>query len=86
MMRFVTGKYGAGGSFSGMLGYVMDGALARARGAVDRAIGREAERLCLRGPRRIVPSRHLQGHRYNGETRHASTSREFSIYHLFLGL
>jgi hypothetical protein len=86
MMRFVTGKYGDGASFSGMLGYVMDGEVPRARKAVDGAIQREAKRLCLRDPHQIAPSRHMPGQLYNGETRHASGNREFSIYHLFLAM
>jgi hypothetical protein len=84
MMCFVTGKYSQGGSFCGMLGYVLDGDVTAAYRAIKDAIKKNAGDLRLASPRGLMPSNLMPAHPYNGETHHQRNGRPLAIFHLLL--
>jgi hypothetical protein len=84
MMCFVTGKYGAGMPCGGMLGYVLDGDVARAHNAVCRAIRGNRTRLRLAADGEFHPTAPLLGHPWHGATRHQLDDGTLTIYHLLM--
>lgn len=85
MMRFVTGQYAPRMNSGAMLGYVFDGDVPAARGAISKAIEQRQNMLRLRqgvGLRRsaILPSRHVD------ETVHEPNKREFTLYHVIVSV
>ncbi len=85
MMRYVEGKYAGGLDKGGMLGYVMDGDVPGAIGAVGRSITerRVGLKLVNGGLERssIVPADERVR-----ETRHSFDSRRFVIHHVFVAV
>ena len=84
MMRFASGKYGAGLRTGGMLGYVMDGKTADAIKAVDQKITSEATPLCLLAPKRLSPSDAKPNDDTVRQTTHQLDKRRFTMQHIFL--
>lgn len=84
MMCFITGKYSAGLPCGAMLGYVMDGILARAHAAVCKAIVSKREPLRLRRDGELRFSYLMSEHKWHGETHHLLQDGVFTIYHLLL--
>lgn len=83
---FLSGQYDGGGLSGGMIGYVMDGEVSMARGAVDDAIFLEKTTLNTHFPHRLstVDPRF----KCNGleQTIHDFRELPFTIFHLLLPL
>ena len=84
MMCFITGKYSAGLPCGAMLGYVMDGNLARAHAAVCKAIISKRQPLRLRRDGELRRSSLMSEHKWHGKTHHLLQDGAFTIYHLLL--
>jgi hypothetical protein len=84
MMCFITDKYSAGLPAGGMIGYVMDGEIARAISSVGRAILKNQTKLGLRNGSGLGCCQLMPKKRSVKETWHDLPGRAFVIYHLFL--
>jgi hypothetical protein len=86
MQRFVDGKYGGAVRHGGMLGYVLDGQIARAIQNVEANIRARATELGMESPVRLLPSSIRQGDDAAKETQHQRPheSAKFRIHHLFV--
>jgi hypothetical protein len=84
MMCFIEGRYASGLASGGMLAFVFDGEIEKARSAVAAVI--EANYKQLRsGPKlRFGPSSLLVGESRVSESPHLLTQGAFNIYHLFI--
>jgi len=85
MMRYVEGKYAGGLDKGGMLGYVMDGDVPAAIGAVGRSITEQRAALNLRNGGLELSSILPDDARVR-ETRHSFDSRRFVIHHIFVAV
>ena len=85
MMRFIAGRYASQVPQGGMLGYVLDGDLARAVERVSMAVGRRWEELGMRSPGAMLTSSILTGVATARETQHrrGPGREQFVIHHLF---
>lgn len=86
MMSFVEQRYGRGLASGGMLGYVFDGRVERARAAVASSIEANRTKLKSLPPFKLVPSSVLPGDSRVSETTHRLTHGDFVIYHLFVAV
>jgi len=85
MSRFISGQYAAGQTTGGMLGYVLDGDVARAQTAIEDKIDKEREALRLRAGETFRFSAVLPGTDHIRESHHElDQERRFIIHHLFL--
>ena len=85
MLRFVEGKYSAGLPCGVMLGYVMDGSIARAKQAVVAGLKRYAAKLALRHKPELLPCVHLPApHAATEHTRAPSLGGCIRLHHIFL--
>jgi hypothetical protein len=84
MMCFVTGKYSPGLPYCGMLGYVMDGNVARAHATICRAVLDHRDELRLQADGDYRPMTLLPGHKWHGETKHQLAHGTLIICHLLL--
>ena len=85
MMCFIDGKYAKNLDSGGMIGYVMDGDVPKAIAAVSKAIVNKSVKLSLKAGTGMTPSNYVP----NGpvtETYHIISAKQFTIYHLFLGI
>ena len=87
MLRFITGQYSKAVRHGGMVGYVLDGKVARATANVAANIRRRCAALCMTAPGLMHPSTVLIGERRARETHHFRKHErtEFVIHHLFMG-
>lgn len=86
MQRFVDGKYSRAVRHGGMLGYVLDGQIARAIKNVEANVRARATELGMQSPGRLLPSSVRQGDDAAKETHHqrAHETATFRIHHLFV--
>lgn len=86
MQRFVTGKYSRRVHHAGMLGYVLDGDVARAMANVLDNIRRQHTLLGMNEPVDWIESSHRQGDPLAKETSHrrSNTTVRFQLQHLFV--
>lgn len=84
MMRFVSRRYSPSHSCGGMMGYVMDGKVEKARIAVAASINKRRNDLKLRENSGYAACACTPDHPHNGETYHNREDGEFVIYHLLL--
>jgi hypothetical protein len=86
MQRFVDGKYSRAVRHGGMLGYVLDGQIARAMKNVEANVRARAAELGMEPPGGLLPSSIRQGDKAAKETHHlrAHDSATFRIHHLFV--
>ena len=84
MMRFVTGQYAAVMRHGGMIGFVMNGDVAHAIGAVKKNVLRECKALKMRSKQTLCGSMLVQGKPHVQETFHRLGNRTFRIQHVFL--
>ena len=82
MMCFVAEKYSRGHGNAGMLGYVLDGDVGRARIAIAAMIQSRSERLTRRPPCELVASV-IAG---VDESRHSLARGSLVIYHVLLAV
>jgi hypothetical protein len=86
MMCFIEQRYGQGLASGGMLGYVFDGDIEKARISVAGSIEATRERLRTAPPFKLVLSSVLPGDSRVSETIHALAHGAFIIYHLFVAV
>ena len=86
MMRFITGQYAPHVQHGGMLGYVLDGDVARAIEGVSAAIGRRCEELGMGRPCALHQSSIRTTDASAMETQHSRghDGEPFVIQHLFV--
>ena len=86
MMCFIEERYARDLDSAGMLGYVFDGEIERARSSVAGSIESNNGQLqCSRKPR-FGPSSVLKDDFRVSESSHSLSNRSFRIYHLFLAV
>jgi hypothetical protein len=85
MMRFVTGQYAPFMTTGAMLGYVYDGDIKKACSGVAKYIDGKIEELKLMSPKKFAKSSLVTGKTVY-ETHHGLNKRNFTLYHVFLGV
>ncbi len=85
MLRYLEGKYAGGLDKGGMLGYVMDGDVSSAIGAVGRSITVQRARLKLKNGG-LERSTFMPADDRVRETRHSFDNRRFVIHHIFVAV
>ena len=86
MTRFVTGQYSPEMPCGGMLGYVMDGDLPKARKAMESALDKHAPALVFPDKRRFGKCRFLPTSPQGGTTRHRRGRQRFVLHHLLVNV
>ncbi len=86
MMCFINGRYASGLASAGMLGYVFDGELEKAKSSVSASIEGNYEKLQCCSLPRLGPSSVLLGNSEVSESTHSLPQGPFTIYHLFLAV
>ena len=86
MMCFVDQRYGQGLESGGMLGYVFDGDIEKARISIAASIEANREKLKTAPPFKLVLSSVLPGDSRVSETTHALAHGAFIIYHIFVAV
>jgi hypothetical protein len=82
----LAGGYDTVPDYSGMLAYVMDGNIAKAKQSVEAQIGRKSEELRIHGDAKIHSSTMMPKGSPHGETYHAIDGQKSAIFHIFLPL
>jgi len=86
MGHLLAGGYESVPNFNGMLAYVMDGQLAKAKDAVEKQLASKSGELQLVGEAKIHSSKLMPAGSPHGETRHVKGAEEFKLFHLFLAV
>ena len=86
MLCFIEQRYAKGLTRGGMLGYVFDGDVEKARTSVDAAIRKHGNRLKCIPPFAMVTSAIVPGDSRVSETTHRLAHADFIIYHLFVAV
>ena len=86
MMCFIDQRYGRGLASGGMLGYVFDGQIEKARAAVGASIAANHHQLKCSHSTPFAPSLVLTGESRISESAHSLPQGAFMIYHLFLAV
>jgi hypothetical protein len=86
MMCFINERYGRSLASGGMLGYVFDGQIEKARAAVGASIAANHQQLKCSHSIPFTPSLVLAGEFRISESAHALPQGPFVIYHLFLAV
>jgi hypothetical protein len=86
MMCFVDERYARSLASGGMLGYVFDGQIEKARAAVSASIAASHRQLKCSRPVPFAPSPVLAGEYRISESAHSLPQGAFLIYHLFLAV
>ena len=86
MMRFVTGQYARAVRHGGMIGYVLDGKVARAIANIEANVRTHHVALRMSPPGELVASAFLSRDRRARESHHTREVglRSFRIHHLFV--
>lgn len=82
MMCFISGKYSEFQKAGGMLGYVFDGDLQKAKKGIEGLISKNHKKLKLDNPKKIKSSSIPDV----DQTKHLLDSRLFTIYHLLISV
>lgn len=83
VMRYINEQYG-GGPNGGMIGYVMDGDIAKAIECVNEVIEKRVEKLLIESKAELKRSSIRLGCRQTRETKHLIKNRCFTVHHIFL--
>jgi hypothetical protein len=86
MRCFIEERYGRGLASGGMLGYVFDGRIEKARAAVGVSIATHYRQLKCSKVNLFAPSKALGGACRIYESAHSLSRGVFTIYHLFLAV
>jgi hypothetical protein len=86
MMCFIGGRYASGLASGGMLGYVFDGEVEKARSCIGHSIDPNHHKLKCCSPPYLGPSTILAGDSRVSESAHSLSQGAFTIYHLFLAV
>ena len=85
MMCFIDEKYASDLNSGGMIGFVMDGDVPQAIAAVSKTIRKKTTELRLVSGTEMTPSSFVPNEPVT-ETYHMISAKQFTIYHLFLGI
>ncbi|OHB59210.1 MAG: hypothetical protein A2167_07485 [Planctomycetes bacterium RBG_13_46_10] len=83
IMRYVNEQY-YGGKNGGMIGYVMDGDIAKAVKSINDAIEKRRENLDIEGKAELKKSSIRPECQQTKETRHLIENEWFTVHHIFL--
>jgi len=86
MMCFIEGRYAKGLASGGMLGYVFDRKVEKARSSIGASIEANHKPLRCCAMPRFGPSSVLKGDSRVSESAHSRPDGAFTIYHLFLAV
>lgn len=86
MMCFIQQRYARGLESGGMLGYVFDGEVEKARSSVAQSIESSHRQLKSSRTPRFEPSSILPDDPRVSESSHRLSGRAFKVYHLFLAV
>ena len=86
MMCFIDQRYAQSLASGGMLAYVFDGDIDKARASVEAAIKANHEKLKCLQPHELAVSAVLSGDSRVTETNHRLSHGDFVIYHLFISV
>ena len=86
MMCFIEGRYSVDLVSGGMLGYVFDGEVEKARSSIGASIEANHKQLRCCAVPRFGPSSVLKGDSRISESAHSRPRGPFTIYHLFLAV
>jgi hypothetical protein len=86
MMCFIDERYARGLTSGGMLGYVFDGQIEKARAGVGASIAANHHQLKCSHSTPFAPSLVLTGESRISESAHSLPQGAFMIYHLFLAV
>jgi len=86
MMCFIDQRYAQNLAHGGMLGYVFDGDIQKARASVAAAIATSHEKLKCAPSVKLTPSAILPGDSGVTESVHTLAHGDFVIYHLFVAV
>lgn len=84
MMCFVTGKYSRGLPHGGMIGYVLDGNVTKAKTAINKSIRKNSARLKLTSDPPLCASLYFPKENRIAESKHDIRSRTVTIFHVLL--
>lgn len=84
MFRYFNGKYAQGLNKGGMVGYVMDGDVAKAIDDVRQAIESQREVLCMGPGDALCECSLLSSTRVRESSHRYGDQRRFMLYHLFM--
>lgn len=85
MMRFVKGQYAPRMKAGGMLGYVFDGEIDKARTSINKSVRNKRIVLRLLPPEQLTRSAILTEMQID-ETGHDLVERLFTIYHVLVAV
>jgi hypothetical protein len=80
---FVSQKYSTGQTCGGMIGYVFDGEIEKAIGAVDDRVNDKATEIGLKSDGLVSAALNVANNNLR-ESQHDTTSGKFTIYHSFV--
>lgn len=86
MMCFIEQRYAKDLVSGGMLGYVFDGGVEKARASVGSAVKKHADKLKCMPPFDMAISAIVPGESRISETVHRLSHGDFTIYHLFVSV
>ena len=86
MMCFIDDRYARGLSSGGMLGYVFDGDIIKARRLVSECVAKNADKLTIGPVCELKTSSIIKEDTRVSETSHALLRGPFVIYHVFLAV
>jgi len=86
MMCFVEQRYARDLTSGGMLGYVFDGDVEKARHSVGAEILKNRDKLKCTPPFALMASEIVPGDLRISETIHGLADGDFTIYHLFVAV
>jgi hypothetical protein len=86
MMCFIVGRYAKGLASGGMLGYVFDRKVEKARSSIGASIEANHKQLRCCAVPRFGPSSVLKGDSRVSESAHSRPQGVFTIYHLLLAV
>lgn len=86
MGHLLAGGYTSKRDYCGMLGFVMDGKVAKAKQALEKQFVNKSEGLQLSGEPKIHSSKLMPAGSPHGETRHVQGAEEFTLFHIFLAV
>jgi len=86
MMCFIVGRYASDLASGGMLGYVFDGKVEKARSSIGVCVEANHKQLRCCAVPRFGPSSVLKGDSRVSESAHLRPQGAFTIYHVFLAV
>lgn len=84
MLCYVSQQYSKGLPHGGMIGYILNGSLSRAKKRVEKSIDRNRVKLKLKAGTLLEKSRHAPSNPHLAESIHLIFGNKMTIYHVLL--